>query len=105
MLGRVDAIESGAADRDGAAAGCKRSAVGGSVDAERQPTGDHQPATRERLRESLGVFEPGRGRAAGSDDGELRGVEQADVADAEQRRRRGADFAQALRIARIGVGE
>ena len=88
MPARIDLIGSGAEHGDGLAAAFERASVGGSIDAFGQAAGDGVAGLGESPGEGACVRQSCRGRAARTDDGDLRRPQAGRIAGHEQRRRR-----------------
>ena len=85
--------------RDGA--GRKTGAMGGGVDAARQPRYGAKTGRAQIARQPLGEFDAGRGSVARADDGDQRPRQHGEFATHRQQRRRVVDHLQPRRIIRL----
>ncbi len=89
------------ARQHGDGAGCKTGAMGGSVDAARQPRHRAETGRTQVARQALGEFDAGRRGVARADDGHQRLRECGKFAAHRQQGRRVVDHLQALWIVRL----
>ena len=89
------------AGQHGDGAGCKTGAMGGGIDAARQPRHRAETGLTQIARQALGEFDAGRRGVARADDGDQRLRQCGKFAAHRQQRRRVVDHLQALRIVRL----
>ncbi len=105
MLRGIDAIQSGADERHGAAGALQRAFMGRPVDAHGQAGHDRQPGLAQEAGKGARVVHAlGRG-AATAHDGDAGGRQQLDAAQREQQQWRVARLQQQRRIARVAEGD
>ena len=101
VLGRIDVVVPAGEHRD--RAGRKAGAVGGGIDAAREPRGDDEARFAELAREPLGEFHARRRGIARAHHGDHRHLQRRERAAHGKERRRVIDHRQARRI--VGLGE
>ena len=99
VLGRIDARVAAAEHGDGA--GRKAGAVGGGVDAARQPGDDAEAGLAEIARDGLRELDAGGRGVARADDGDQRPVQDRGLAAHGDQRRRVVDHGEPQRIVRL----
>ncbi|MCY1433587.1 hypothetical protein D9M71_496190 [compost metagenome] len=97
----IDALETGAEHRHGGAAGRQGALVGGAVDAQRQPAGDHEAAAGQAAGEGRGGIQSRPAGLTAADHGQLRTLEQLGIAGDPQQRRRVAQLGEQRGVVRI----
>ncbi|MNQ62301.1 hypothetical protein D3C85_766410 [compost metagenome] len=101
MPPRIQAFEAGAEHRHGGAADLQCTEMGGAVDAQRQPAGDHEAAAGQAAGESRSTVQSRPAGLATADHGQLRALEQQGVAGDEQQRRRISQLGEQGGVVRI----
>ena len=86
VLGRIDALMAAGEHRDGA--GREAGAMGGGIDAARQPRHDAEAGLAQVARQPLGEFDAGGRGIARADDGDQRLRQHGELAAHRQQRRR-----------------
>jgi hypothetical protein len=99
VLGWIDAVTATGQHRDGA--GRQTRAMGGGIDAARQPRYGAKAGRAQVARQPLGEFDAGRRGVARADDGDQRVRQYGELAAHRQQRRRVVDHLQTRRIIRL----